>query len=85
MNARANPPPAGDSSSDDPADIDQMHLTALACVRRFDHADCVTFPGDVVRYKVNWNGDRSMAEHEDKIVRLEIFLENADLFTIVAE
>ena len=51
----------------------------------FEHADCVPFPGDAVRHKVTWKGDRSMAEFEGKVVRLEIFLQNADLFTIVAK
>jgi hypothetical protein len=51
----------------------------------FDHGDCVPFSGDAVRHKVTWRGDRSMAELEGKIVRLEIFLQDMDLFTIVAE
>jgi hypothetical protein len=51
----------------------------------FDHADCVAFPGDAVRHKITWSGNRSLAEHEGKVIRLEIFLENADLFTIAAE
>jgi hypothetical protein len=51
----------------------------------FDHADCVPFPGDAVRHKVTWNGSSSMAEFEGKVVRLEIFLQNVDLFTMVAE
>ena len=51
----------------------------------FDHADCTPFPGDAVRHKVTWKGDRSMNEFKGKVVRLEIFLQNADLFTLVAE
>ena len=51
----------------------------------FDHEDCVPFSGDAVRHKVTWKGDKSLAEFEGKVVRLEIFLQNADLFTIVAE
>jgi hypothetical protein len=51
----------------------------------FDHADCLPFGGDAVRHKVTWRGDRSMAELEGKVVRLEIFLQDVDLFTIVAE
>jgi hypothetical protein len=51
----------------------------------FDHDHCEPFPGDEVRYKVTWNGDRSMTELDGKAIRLEIFLKNADLFTIVAE
>ncbi len=51
----------------------------------FDHADCRPFPGDAVRHKVTWKGDRSMNEFKGKVVRLEIFLQNADLFTLMAE
>jgi hypothetical protein len=51
----------------------------------FDHADCVPFPGDAVRHKVTWKGNQSLAEFEGKVVRLEIFLQNVELFTMVAE
>lgn len=51
----------------------------------FDYSDCIAFSFNSTRHKVTWNKGRTMAEHEDKVVRLEIFLENADLFTIVAE
>ena len=51
----------------------------------FDHTDCAAFAGDAVRHKVTWKGDRSMDEFAGKVVRLEIFLQHADLFTIVAE
>lgn len=71
-----------------PVVIENAHIAAVGIrdtVEGFDHADCVTSPGDAVRHMLTRNGDRSMAEHEDKIVRLEIFLQNADLFTIVAE
>jgi len=51
----------------------------------FDHADCQPFRGDAVRHKVTWKEGRSMSELAGKVVRLEIFLQNADLFTIVAE
>ena len=51
----------------------------------FDHADCVSFPGDAVRHKVTWKGNKSMTAFEGKVVRLEIYLQNADLFTLVAE
>jgi len=51
----------------------------------FDHADCVPFPGDAVRHKVTWKGNRSMAEFGGKVVRLEISLQNVELFTMVAE
>ena len=51
----------------------------------FDHADCVPFPGDAVRHKITWAGGRSLANLKGKAVRLEVFLQNADLFTVVAE
>ncbi len=51
----------------------------------FDHADCRPFPGDAVRHRVTWAGDRSMDELVGRVVRLEIFLQDVDLFTIVAE
>ena len=51
----------------------------------FDHADCVSFPGDGVRHKVTWKGNKSMTGFEGKVVRLEIYLQNADLFTLVAQ
>lgn len=54
-------------------------------IEGFDHEDCIPFSGDAVRHKVTWNGDRSLDEFEGKVVRLEIFLQNADLFTITAE
>lgn len=50
----------------------------------FDHAQCDPFSGDAVRHKVAWRG-RSMNELRGKVVRLEIFLQNADLFAIAAE
>jgi len=53
----------------------------------YDHGDCdplVEF--ESTRQRVTWGeGNRSMRDFAGKIVRLEIFLENADLFTLVAE
>jgi len=51
----------------------------------YDHADCTPFPGDALRHRVSWQGHRSMEQFKGQVVRLEIFLQNADLFTIVAE
>ncbi len=51
----------------------------------FDHDDCLEFQGESTRRKVKWRGDRSMAELQGKPVRLEIFLQNADLYSIVAK
>ena len=51
----------------------------------FDHTDCASFGGDAVRHKVTWRNSRSMSEFKGKTIRLEIFLQDMDLFTIVAE
>ena len=51
----------------------------------FNHTDCQRFPGDAVRHRVTWKGGRSMTELKGREVRLEIFLQGVDLFTIVAE
>ena len=51
----------------------------------FDHADCCVFTGDAVRHKVTWTDGRSMNDFAGKTVRLEIFLQNANLFTITAQ
>lgn len=51
----------------------------------FDHADCVPFAGDSVRHKIAWRDNHTMSEFKGKTIRLEIFIQNVDLFTIVAE
>lgn len=51
----------------------------------FDHDDCNPFPGDAVRHKVIWKNDRSMNEFKGRVIRLEFFLQDADLFTFAAE
>lgn len=51
----------------------------------FDHSECEPFGRDSVRHKVTWHGGKTMNELKDQIIRLEIFLQNADLFTIVAD
>lgn len=51
----------------------------------FDHGDCVPFPGNAIRHKVTWNGGRSMNDFTGEVIRLELYLQDADLFTIVAE
>jgi len=50
----------------------------------YDHENCEPVPADVLRHRVTWNG-RSMVELEGEVVRLEFFLQNADLFTFLAE
>jgi hypothetical protein len=73
------------------ADVDEANLSVRVSdairnpIKGFDHADCQPLSGDGIRQKVRWRGDRSMAEFEGKVVRLEIFLQNADLFTFLAE
>lgn len=51
----------------------------------YDHGDCEPFPGDAVRHRVTWKDGRSMRDFEGKVIRLEIFLEGADLYSFVAE
>lgn len=51
----------------------------------YDHGDCDFVSGDGVRERVVWKEKRSMNDLTGKLVRLEIFLENADLFTLLAE
>lgn len=59
MNARANPPRAGDSSSEDSADIDQMHLAALAGVLRIDRElPAIAAPAQGVILEENRVGSR---------------------------
>ncbi|MDF1862330.1 MAG: hypothetical protein P1U87_19090 [Verrucomicrobiales bacterium] len=54
-------------------------------VSGYEHSDCQMLSGDAIRHPVTWKGGKSMADFEGQAIRLEIFLENADLFTIVAE
>lgn len=51
----------------------------------YDHDDCLPITGDSVRQRVSWQDGRTMKDFAGQTVRLEIFLENADLFTVVAE
>ena len=51
----------------------------------FDHSDCEPLSGDNTRHKVTWKGERSISEFAGRAVRLEIFLQNADLFTLTAQ
>lgn len=49
----------------------------------FDYADCQAFTGDSVAHVVRWK-DRSIDSLASQSIRLEIFLENADLYTFRA-
>ena len=60
-------------------------IRVVDCANGFDHTDGAVISGDGVRQKVTWNNGHSMDEFSGKVVRLEIFLQDADLFTVVAE
>ena len=49
----------------------------------FDHVDCQPFRGDEVSHRVSWN-DRSLGELTDQIIRLEFYLQEADLYSFRA-
>ena len=49
----------------------------------FDYADCTTFRGDSVAHRISW-GKRSLEDLAGRVIRLEIFLKNADIFTFSA-
>ena len=51
----------------------------------FDYADCIAFTGDLLRHRVRWNNDRSLDEMAGKLLRVEISMQNADLFSLTAE
>ncbi|MCB1234241.1 MAG: hypothetical protein KDM91_04140 [Verrucomicrobiae bacterium] len=77
-----NVAPAGDGESKVTVRISNAIRDPL---EGYDHAGCETFAGDSVRHRVRWKEDRSMNELAGQEVRVEIFLENADLFTLTAE
>jgi len=49
----------------------------------FDYTDCVTFQGNDVAHEISWQ-DLAIESLTGKVIRLEIFLENADIFTFRA-
>lgn len=50
----------------------------------YDHADCQPFRGDQRAHRVSWN-DRSIAELTGQVIRLEFYLQDADLYTFRAD
>lgn len=52
-------------------------------VEGFDYADCTPFSGDDVRHRVSW-GDRSLNELQGQVIRLEFYLDDADLYSFLA-
>jgi hypothetical protein len=50
----------------------------------FDYDDCVPFVGDKVRHAVEWRGS-SIEDLKGREIRIEFYLQKADLFTFVAE
>jgi hypothetical protein len=49
----------------------------------FDYDDCVPFTGDSTSHEVRWS-EKSMDALKGQVIRLEIYLQNADLFTFRA-
>ncbi len=52
-------------------------------VSGYDYADCTPFSGDSVAHGVTW-GERSLAALTGRVIRLEIALRKADLYTVRA-
>ena len=49
-------------------------------IEGFDHTDCDAFRGDSTAHRVTWK-ERSLAELKGQTIRLEFFLQDADLYT----
>jgi len=49
----------------------------------YDYDDCRPFSGDTVRHEIAWGGG-SLDALRGQVIRLEFYLENADLYTFVA-
>ncbi len=49
-----------------------------------DYSDCVPFTGDSVSHQMQWK-DRQLSLLAGKVIRLEFYLQNADLYTFRAE
>ncbi len=52
-------------------------------IEGWNYDDCEPFDGDAVRHTVRWNG-RSLHALQGQTIRLEFYLQNADLFSFVA-
>lgn len=52
-------------------------------LKGFDYENCVPLRADSLRHEVRWN-DTSIAALQGEIIRLEIYLQDADLFTFQA-
>jgi hypothetical protein len=50
----------------------------------FDHDDCDLFRGDQTAHRVTWH-DRSLAEMTGQVLRLEFYLQDADLYSFRAD
>ena len=49
----------------------------------FGYEDCEVFEGDSIRHEIRWNG-RSLNELARQTLRIDFYLQDADLFTFVA-
>ncbi|MBM82817.1 MAG: hypothetical protein CMJ78_19830 [Planctomycetaceae bacterium] len=73
------------SRGDGPAELSVRVSNAIRDpIKGYGHSDCTDFPGDALRHKVTWEGNASMNAFTGKLVRLEFFLQNVDLFSFVA-
>ncbi len=71
------------------ADAHEGELRVRICDERrkvlpgFDYDDCVTFQGNSVAHEVSWQ-DSSTESLTAKVMRLEVFLKNAEIYTFRA-
>lgn len=79
--------PGGDLIVNADAHAGKMQVRVSDGLRKpiagFNYDDMETFTGDSVKHAVKWGG-RSLDDYQDKVIRLEFQLHNADLFTFRA-
>ena len=52
----------------------------------FDHSECrIDSSGDETRQRVTWEGDKSLDSLKGQTIRLEVFLQSAELFSLGAQ
>ena len=79
--------PGGDLQVNANATQGELKVRVSSPLRRplpgFDYEDGESFSGDAIRHTVRWNG-RSLNELAGETIRLEFYLDDADLFSFVA-
>ncbi|MHC4879512.1 MAG: hypothetical protein ACYTGL_23915 [Planctomycetota bacterium] len=79
--------PGGDLQVNANATQGELKVRVSSPLRRplpgFDYGDCQSFSGDSVRHTVRWEGG-SLNGLAGKMIRLEFYLDDADLFSFVA-